>query len=371
MGRFQNLSQVGLVLADVIESAIPAGTEVLLNVPLDNATAAAPAVRISLLWTSPQPGHRNDLPEREPDGTLAPPPPTLSAWYAVTTYGMTDEQDAIGAHDLLGQIIRAFHIQSTLELPIDGLGQGRIHVAQVPIDPDLNEKIWGALQVRHRPWVLFDVGPIQVLRTDAPGAVQPLVHPGGIRLGPVDAAARPRIIRVSPEQVGVGGRVRLDATYTGAPTRVTVGQTRIIPPNIAALEDGGPVLVTLPGGVAEGAYDLTLTGAGNVASDAVTLTVLDATRVFLNAPATLRHSRANDLVLTGRNLGAGAVDVMFWPDTGVSVPTDVVTVSGTATGTDITIPSANLAPLRNTTYRISFQFSTHGFTPYVLLEVTA
>ena len=371
MGRFQNLSQVGLVLADVIESAVAGGTEVLLNVPLDNAASAMPAVRISLILTTPQPGHRNDLPEREPDGTMAPPPPTLSAWYAVSTYGLTDEQNAIGAHDLLGQIIRAFHIQSTLELPIDGLGEGRIHVVQVPIDADLNEKIWGGFQLHHRPWVLFDVGPIQILRTDAPGAVQPLVHPGGIRLGPVDAADRPRITRVSPEAIGVGGRVRLDASYTGAPTRVTVGQTQIVPPSIAAMEDGGPVLVTLPGAVTEGAYDLTLRGTGNVPSDAVTVTVLEATRVSLDAPETLRHSRANDLVLTGRNLGAGAVDVMFWPDTGVSVPTDVVTISGTAAGTSITIPAASLAPLRNTTYRISFQFSTHGFTPYVLLEITA
>jgi uncharacterized protein DUF4255 len=371
MGRFQNLSQVGLVLADVIESAVAGGTEVLLNVPLENAASASPAVRISLIWTTPQPGHRNDLPEREPDGTMALPPPTLSAWYVITTYGMTDEENAIGAHDLLGQIIRAFHIQSTLELPIDGLGEGRIHVAQVPIDADLNEKIWGSLQVRHRPWVLFDVGPIQVLRTDAPGAVQPLVHPGGIRLGPVDVADRPRITRISPEAVGVGGRVRLDASYTGAPTRVTVGQTQIVPPNIAAMEVGGPVLVTLPGGVTEGAYDLTLGDAGSVSSEAVTLTVLEATRVFLNAPQVLRHPRANDLVLTGGNLGVGAADVMFWPDTGISVPTDVVTVAGTAAGADITIPAANLAPLRNTTYRISFQFSTHGFTPYVLLEITA
>jgi hypothetical protein len=371
MGRFQNLSQVGLVLAEVIGSAVAGGTEILLNAPLDNATASAPSVRISLIWTTPQPGHRNDLPERESDGTMTSPPPTLSAWYAITTYGMTDEQNAIGAHDLLGQIIRAFHIQSTLELPIDGLGEGRIHVVQVPIDADLNEKIWGAFQVRHRPWALFDVGPIQILRTDAPGAVQPLVRPGGIRLGPVDVADLPRITRISPEAIGVGGRVRLDASYMGAPTLVTVGQTRIVPPDIAAMEDGGPVLVTLPAAVAEGAYDVTLRGTGNVPSDAATLTVLEATRVSLDAPEVLRHSRANNLVLTGHNLGAGAVDVMFWPDTGVSTPNDVVTIPGTAAGTDITIPAASLAPLRNTTYRISFQFSTHGFTPYVVLEITA
>ena len=36
MGRFQNLSQVGLVLAEVIDSVVAAGTEIRLNVPIEN-----------------------------------------------------------------------------------------------------------------------------------------------------------------------------------------------------------------------------------------------------------------------------------------------------------------------------------------------
>lgn len=369
MGRFQNLSHVGLVLSEVIEAAVAAGTEIRVNVPHDEPTSSQRGIRITLMWTTPQAAHRSDPPERNPDGTVTPPPPTLSAWYLISTYGDTDGQDAIGAHDLLGQIIRAFHIRPTLSLPIDGLGEGEIHVVQVPVDADLNEKIWTPLQVRQRPWALFDVAPIQLLRAEAPGPAQPIVHPGGIRLGPVDVADRPRISRVTPATIGRSGRVRLDATYTGAPSVVSVDATRIIPPNIVAMEDGGPVIVTLPAGLAEDTYDIRLTGAGNVASDPETLTVVEATRPSLDAPGVLRHSRATNLVLTGRALGAGAANVVFWPDSGISAPTDVITVTAAAAATSVTIGAADLVPLRTTVYRLSVQHAPHGFTPYVLLEI--
>ena len=370
MGRFQSLGQVGLVLAEVIGNAVPATTDIRLNVPLEQPDSAAPAVRISLLWTTPQPSHRNDPDEVNADGTLAPPPPTLSVWYAISTYGTTDDQNAIGAHDLLGQIIRAFHIQPTLQLPIDGLGEGRLNVCQTPLDAELSEKIWVPFQVRHRPWALFDVKPVQLLRTEALGPEQPIVHPGGIRFGAVEVIQPPRIQRITPSPVGQGGRVRIDATYPGAPARVVVGETRLVPPAIAAMTAAGPVLATLPVAVTAGAYDVTLTGDGNVSSNAVTLAVIDAARPSLDAPTVLRHMASGDLVLEGRALGAGAVNVTFWPDAGISAPDDVVTVTGTAAGTSIVITSAQLAQLRNTLYRISLQYSAHGFTPYVLLEIT-
>ena len=72
----------------------------------------------------------------------------------------------------------------------------------------------------------------------------------------------------------------------------------------------------------------------------------------------------------GRALGAGAVNVVFWPDAGVNAPTDVVTIAGNAAATSVTIPAANLAPLRNQVYRISLQVSPHVFTAYVLLDFT-
>jgi hypothetical protein len=370
VARFQTLSQVGLVLVEVIEAAVPAATEVRLNVPIENPASAAAAVRVTLLWTTPQPGHRSDPPERNPDGTMAPPPPTLTAWYVISTYGFDAAQNAVDAHDLLGRIIRAFHVQPTLTLPIAGMGEGDLHVTQVPLDPELSEKVWVPLQVRQRPWALFEAAPVQLLRTDPAGPVQPVVRPGGVRLGPVEAVEPPRIARISPAVAGRGGRIRIDGAYLGAPARVTIGGTQIVPPDVSAMEPGGPVLVQLPAGLVEGTYDATLTGAITPHSDPATLTIVDPARPSIDAPIVLRHSRANPLVLDGRALGVGAVNVIFWPDAGIAAPSDVVTVAGNAATISITIPAAALAPLRNTLYRISLQAAPHVFTPYVVLEMT-
>lgn len=371
MARFQSLSQVGSVLAELIEAAVPNGTEIRLNVPLDTPDSSAPAVRITLLWLTPQSGHRNDAPERNPDGGLAAPPPTLSAWYLITTYGSTAEQNAIGAHDLLGQIVRAFHVQPQIVLPLAGMGEGRLDAVQVTVDMEMAEKVWTHLQVRPRPWIVLDIGPIQILRTEAPGAAPPIVHPGGIRFAQVDVVTPPAIARLSPAAVAPGGRVRIDAVYSGAPARVTVGDVRIVPPDLSTPEPAGPVLFTLPNGVTPSAYDVSLTTATSAPSQPQTLVVQSPTLTSLDAPAVLRHSRASNLVLSGHALGAGNVTLTFWPEAGISNPGDVVTVAATAAGNSLTASAAALAGLRNTVYRISLQYAAHAFTPYVLLEIVA
>lgn len=372
MGRFQNLSQVGLVLVSVIEGAVPANTEVRLNVPIEDPAAAAAAVRVTLLWTTPQPSHRNDADERNLDGSMALPPPTLTAWYVVSTYGATDDQNAVGAHDLLGQIIREFHRRrSRLDLPIDLMGEGAVHVVQVPLDPELSEKIWVPLQVRQRPWALFEVAPVQLIRPEPPQPPPAVVHPEGLRFAGIEAAPPPHIERITPSVVGRGGRVRIDGTYTGAPARVSVGTNPpIVPPAIAAMATGGPVSVTLPAAIVEGTYDVRLTGALTTASEPHTIRIVDPATPSVDAPAVLGHSRANPLILEGRALGVGAVTVVFWPDAGIAAPTDVVPVAGTAATTTIAIPAANLAPLGTITYRVSLQFGPHLYTPYVLLGIT-
>jgi hypothetical protein len=200
--------------------------------------------------------------------------------------------------------------------------------------------------------------------------VQPVVRPGGVRLSPVEAVEPPRIARISPAVAGRGGRIRIDATYLGAPARVTIGGTQIVPSNVSAMEPEGPVLVQLPAGLVEGTYDTTLTGAIAPHSDPTTLTIVEATRPSIDAPTLVRHSRANPLVLDGRALGVGVVNIIFWPDAGIAAPSDVVTVAGNAATTSITVPAAALAPLRNTLYRISLQAAPHVFTPYVVLEMT-
>ena len=124
MGRFDLLSDVGRVLQSVIEANVPAGTDVRIAAPLDDIGGPGGAVRITLLWTTPQPAHRNDPFERNPDGSMAAPMPSLSVFYLVTTYGSTPEGDAIEGHNLLGRIIRAFHVTQQLDLPVDGFGRG-------------------------------------------------------------------------------------------------------------------------------------------------------------------------------------------------------------------------------------------------------
>jgi hypothetical protein len=374
MGRFDLLSQVGLVLQSVIEANVPVGTEIRIAPPLDDPTSAVAAVRITLLWTTPQPTHRNDPEERNPDGTIAVPPPTLSGFYLITTYGATPEGNALDAHDLLGRVIRTFHVNQTLQMPVDGFGEGRLHVVQITMEPDLVEKIYTPLQLRLRPWVLYEVAPIQLLRQEVPGAPRPVVRPGGLQLAPIAALAPPRIERITPATVGGSGRIRIDATYTGDPARVVIGTERIIPPQIAALVPGGPVRVNLPPAVVPNAYDVTLTAANNVPSRPGGLNVVDPSLPSVYAPDALEHSIAGDLVLDGGALGANgdARQVFLWPDSGIGSPVDVVEVAGTieAGGNAVRVLASQLTGLRPRLYRISVQHGTHLFTPYVLLEIT-
>ena len=369
MGRFQSLSQVGRVLADVIDAAVPAGTDIVVNVPPENPEAAQAGVRVTLMWTTPQPGHRNDEAERNPDGTLSPPQATVTAWYLVSTYGQTPENNAIDAHNLLGDIIRAFHAQTTIPLPVNGNGAGAIDVVQVTIDHEIAEKIWVPLQARLRPWVLFDVGPIQLLRADGDNVVQPIVRPGGVRLGDIDVHEAPRIANITPASISEGGRIRIDGSYTGAATRVSVGDVRHQPPDIVEMTPGGPVLVTLSNQVLEGEHTVTLRGQSAGISEPEVLTILPPSVPSVDAPTVLQHSRTAALALDGRALGIGPVEVFFWPDRGITAPSDVVTVTGAAANTTVTMAPAALAALPARLYRLSVHYPPHTFTSYVLLEI--
>ncbi len=370
MARFANLFQVAQVLADVIDTAVSTTPEIRVASPLENPDSTTEAVRITLLWTTPQSTHRSDPAERNPDGTVLQPMVTVSAAFLITTYGSTDQGNLVQAYGLLGEIMHGFHTQPTLTLPLSGLGDGRLNLVQVPVDADLTEKIYTSLHVRNRPWVLYDVGPIQLQRT-AVATDQPIVHPGGVRMPPIQVIARPTIERITPNPVGAGGRVRLDGSYTSPVTRVVIGTTRVEGGGLAVPVPEGPVLATLTNAIQETAHDVTLTAGGSTSASS-TLTVVSPNTPSIDAPADIRHPLANNLTLTGRALGNGPVELILWPDQGVSMPSDVRTIPGVAAGggTTITVNAADLATLGQTTYRISLHFDTHGFTPYVLLEFT-
>ena len=230
------------------------------------------------------------------------------------------------------------------------------------------------LQVRLRPWAVFEVAPVQLIRTEAPLPAEPVVQPGGVTLAPVDVITPPRIARVTPVRVGGSGRVRIDAAYTGQPAYVGVHGERIVPPAISALAPDGPVRANLPAVVGPGTYDLTLAAANDIASQPTTVTVLDATLPSVFAPDALQHSVSGDLLLDAANLGANGTPlaVFFWPDGGVQAPSEVAEVQGVvqAGGSELRVTAAELAIVPPGLHRISVRTGPHVYTAFVLLEVT-
>ena len=67
---FTDLHDVAQVLAEHIREEVGI-VDVQPGVPRDVAATTEAAARITLLYTTPQPAHRNDPPERQPDGTTA------------------------------------------------------------------------------------------------------------------------------------------------------------------------------------------------------------------------------------------------------------------------------------------------------------
>jgi hypothetical protein len=380
MARFTNLSAVGQVLADVLSDRLGI-SDVRVGPPLDTPTGTGEAVRITLAWITPQPAHRNDPWVPNPDGTTSPPPLTLSGAYLITSYGTTDDDNATQAHNLLGQALQFFHSFPELPLPFalgGGAttgGEGPLGVVHMPTGAELMEKVLSPLQIRHRPWALLDVAPIQLASLHAVSAEQPIVRPGGIHLGEIEATAPPAIRRIVPARIGPGGRIRIEADSVGAPSAVRIGDVTFSPADFTVPVAGGPILLTLPtagaNAIAPGRYTVTLR-TGNLISDPAGLTVLPSAIPSVEAPADLTHPLTDDLVLTGRALAATQA-VVFWPDEGVTSPADVVTLSGagvTAAAASVTVSAARLqtAGLRPTGYRISARVSDHVFTPYVLME---
>ncbi len=387
MAVFANLHHVGEVLVQMIEDNLPAAPTGTVQVgpPLETATGAAEDIRLTLLWVTPQPTHRNDRWERKPDGGLLPPPITLSAFYMITTYGSASD-DPIRAHELLGNVMQVFHSEPELQLPLAALpdaGDGPLTVVQVPTAADLLEKVYAPLQLKHRPWVLFEVGPIQLPHQSADRPPAPVVRPGGINFGEVEVLGRPQVLRVTPAQQGQGGRVRVDLELRGRTLENLVIEGIATPlASLTPLVAGQSYVLTLPNTlpnvVAPGGRSLRAE-VGSVMdpprqfSQRATLTVLDPSTPTLDAPNVATHSLAGPLSLSGRELAA-TEELLFWPDAELSVPTQIKSVLGpSATPTSVVATAAELATAGLTpgTWRISARVGDHVYTPYVLLELTA
>lgn len=375
MARFNRLHDASTALCEILRNRIDPTLNILPAPPLENATAAAEAIRMTLLWVTPQPTHRNDVWEPRFDGVLEPPPLSLSGFYLVTAYGTADTQEPEQAYNLLGQVLQVFDREPEIELPqlpATALGEGSLGIVLVPTAADLMEKVYTPLQMRHRPWALLEVSPIQLRSLVPEGPERPVVRPGGIRLAPLEVTPPPEIVNLAPEIVRVEGRLRLNAQYTGALEQIRIGENTII--NGAGLsvpEPGGPVLFSLPASVLPGTYNVFLRVNG-ISSSPGSLQVRPITVPSVDAPSNLTHSRAADLTLTGRSLD-DASEVIVWPEMGIFSPLDVVTLPVSEVSSNQVRVSAGVlgtAPLRNELYRLTVRVSAHVFTPFVQLEFT-
>ena len=381
---FNDLHDVAQVLTEHIREEVGI-VDVQPGVPRDVSSSTAASARITLLYTTPQEAHRNDPPERQPDGTHRFPPLALSCFYLVTTAG-ADADDPIAAHHALGRIMTLYHDNPALQLPLSDnpdvdpgafteLGEGVMAVVQVPMVLDQIDKIWTSLDVQLQPWALFEVSPVQLVSQLDDTDPAPVVRPGGIGLD-VRAGTRPLILRVTPELVRQGGRVRIDALQLGTPESVAVAgvDVPVADGSLVVGPGGSPLLLTLDDGgleaLAPGAQPLTVRASGLV-SRRGTLRIAAAAAPVVDAPAELLHNPATNLVLTGANL-ADAQEAVLWPDVGVTAPSDVHTlpVSAAAAGT-VTVPSAGLAavPAARGPWRLTIRIGAQVYTPYVIVEL--
>lgn len=378
MATFTNLHDVGGVLASTISTNLDpalALIPVMVGPPLDDPNSPNDHVRISLMWFTEQPSHVNDPYNTEFDGRRTPPPLTLSSFFLITCYG-TDVQGApVVAQQLLGSVLRTMHANKRLVLPLPAqpaLGDGGLDVDLYKITPELQEKLWGPLQLRHRTYALYEVGPVQLVSIDPQRPPAPLVSPGGVVLSGPDPVSPPSVRRVVPAMQATNGRLRIDGDFPAGADAIWVGQVVFDPALITVIEPGVSVSIELgasPLPLAAGASEVTLV-SGAAASPAEPIGLTEPAAVSLDPPLTTRWPRTTDLVLTGRAL-AGGTELVAWPEAGVTSPADVHHLPLSAvTATQVTVAAAGLAPLRTEHYRLSLHHGAHLYTSAIVLEFT-
>ena len=384
---FNDLHDVAQVLSEHIreETGIQ---DVQAGQPRDVAATTEPAARITLLYSTPQPGHRNDPLEPAPGGGMQPPPLSLSCFYLVTTSG-TDSDDPIGAHHALGRVMGLYHDVPALNLPLSAnpgsppgvftdLGSGELSVTQVPMMLDQIDHIWMPLTDKLQPWVLFEVAPVQLVSHLPDTAALPVVRPGGIVLAePI--GLRPAVLDTSPQPARPSGRLRLEVAAAQEVDGVWVDELRIAPGDAAltvAASASGTTTVLLDlsksglGVLTAGIHSLTVS-AGGLASRTTAVQLLEGLAV-LDAPAEATHDPSADLVLTGSGLGT-VQEVVAWPARGIGAPADVRSLPFVSGGAgEVTVRSTGgLAdlPAVISSWRLAAQLPGPGYTPYVALEV--
>lgn len=374
MASVNNLFHVSGGLGAFLEGQLP-GVSVVLGPPPD-IPVVTEEVRLTLVYVSQQPSHRNDGFVRAADGTATPPPLSLSAFYLVTTYGEAPSQDVEGAHRLLGAVARAFHDQPVLDLSLFSAGEGPLQVALVPMTPELMEKLFSPFKISHRPFLLYEVWPVQLRSGLEPIAAQAMVSPSGLKLDGPATDGPPTLTRVVPLRPSLDRFLRIDGPF-GAPIAVVrIGNTIFkasdgdFTPVVPASPELGVRLQLDPTMVSAGVQRVTVT-TGITTSRAIEIEIQPAGSLTLDGPDAMRHSLASgSLTLTGEGLGTAA-EVLVWPDAGIGDPSEVVTFAPTSVAANaVDFTPAGLNP---GVYRIAVRVTSSNpearFSPYVVMEL--
>jgi hypothetical protein len=252
--------------------------------------------------------------------------------------------------------VNLFHTAPVLELPLAGLagrGLGKLGLALVPMTPEVMEKLFSPLQIKHRPFVLYEVGPVQLVSTLPAGPVAPMVAPGGVR----------------------GGHLRIDGSFAGAIDTVWIGAHKFIPGEFTAIDATRAIGLTLPTtgskAIAPGIHRVTLM-SGKLASTPLELRVVPASTWSVDGPKVLAVAAGVSVTLTGQNLGQ-AKRVYVWPAAGIHGPEDVKSINPTATASTAVSFAAPTQPTGDCRISVEIELAAGTplqFTPYVDLEIT-
>jgi hypothetical protein len=393
MASFNTLYEVSQMLSMVLADKTDVLQANILILPPPASVPSTEQIYISLLWVNESAHHKNDIYERQPDGTQVPPPITMSTYYLISSSGTSNNANAIRQHQILGEILRVFHTYPRLELPLKLTGnlngqvtpgKGAIAINQVPQSEEMMEKLFSLLQIPHRPFVLYEVVQAQLASYAPVLAPAMVVVPGGPNIvGPT--TQQPVITSVLPRTSQPGLRIRVDGTFPNSPTAVYVGAgtspgSKLLIPtaNITILNPGQTFTAVLPTTLGTGVMDVTfqVTSKGTPPTTQscapFSLKIVDNTNPGIDAPNTLTQSRTQALNITGNNL-LNVASVVAWPDGGLRSPSDFKTlaVSPGINANKVTVPAANMtaANLRLQPYRFAVKTPTGAFTPYILLNI--
>jgi hypothetical protein len=252
------------------------------------------------------------------------------------------------------------------------LGEGRLTVQPIAVPLEQLDKIWTTLESTLQPFMLYEVGPVQLAPLRPPIAPGPVVRPGGLALGVVSAGSRPVITEVTPVPVRAGGRLRVDLARPAELQAVLIDAVAI--PAASFVASGATLAIDLAAaGIAATGPHTVIVQAGGVFSAQSHFDVGAPLAPLLDAPL-FPHDPAANLVLTGAGL-TGADAAFAWPPAGIRAPDEVINIGVTNVSTSaVTIPAGGVAGLNalaeiGTTWRLALRINGGQFTPHVRLDL--